>query len=401
VGGDPVIVDPSEVEALAARAAAAGRVALDTEFFWERTYAPQLCLVQVGVEDEVALVDPLEGAPLEPIAELLADPNVEVVMHAPSGDLLAFGLRYGVRPTRVLDTQLLAGFVGLTASASLDRLVDAVLKTQLHHDESFSDWRRRPLTDVQQRYAGDDVRYLLPLVDRLFERLDQKGRRAWADAETSRRYADGEDVVPDPQRAWRKVQRRGKLAPRQLAVLRAVSAWREETARRRDIPASWLVKDPTLIELARLSPRSEDDARRVRGIGKSLPAADVQTLLAAVGQGLEADLPAAEPAPAPAVTRRVDAAVGLAGALHRVRSMDAGIAPELVATRAELERFLEAVVSDAGEEEHPLGQGWRRELVGDELIELVQGRVGLALRDRPPYLAITPLPDVPDPASAD
>ena len=336
-------------------------------------------------------MDPLEGAPLEPIAELVADPDVEVVMHAPAGDLLAFGLRYGVKPTRVVDTQLLAGFVGLTASASLDRLVDAVLKTQLHHDESFSDWRRRPLTPVQCRYAADDVRYLIPLVDRLFERLDQRGRRAWAEAEMSRRYADGEDVVPDPQRAWRKVQRRGKLAPRQLATLRAVSAWREETARRRDIPASWLVKDPTLIELARLAPQNEEEARRIRGIGKSLPAGDVQTLLAAVAEGQEAELPPAERAPAPAVTRRVDAAVGLAGALHRVRAMDAGIAPELVATRAELERFLETVVSDADETEHSLGQGWRRELVGDELIELVQGRVALALRDRPPYLAITPL----------
>jgi len=393
------MAEKADVEGLAARAVASGRVALDTEFFWERTYAPQLCLVQVAVEDEVALVDPLEGAPLEPIAELLADPSVEVVMHAPSGDLLAFGLRYGVKPTRVLDTQLLAGFVGLTASASLDRLVDAVLKTQLHHDESFSDWRRRPLTPVQQRYAADDVRYLLPLVDRLFERLDQRGRRAWADAETSRRYADGEDVVPDPQRAWRKVQRRGKLAPRQLAVLRSVSAWREETARRRDIPASWLVKDPTLIELARLAPKSDEEARRIRGIGKSLPAGDVQTMLQAVADGLEGEMPAPEPAPAPAVTRRVDAAVGLAGALHRVRAMDAGIAPELVATRAELERFLESVVSDVGVEEHPLGQGWRRELVGNELIELVQGRVALALRERPPYLAITPLDAARDTAT--
>jgi ribonuclease D len=244
---------------------------------------------------------------------------------------------------------------------------------------------------VQLRYAADDVRYLLPLADRLFERLDQKSRRPWAEAEMSRRYADGEDVVPDPQRAWRKVQRRGKLAARQLAVLRAVSAWREETARRRDIPASWLVKDPTLIELARLAPRSEEDARRIRGVGKSLPAGDLQTLLGAVAVGLEAELPTPERAPAPAVTRRVDAAVGLAGALHRVRAMDAGIAPELVATRADLERFLEVVVSGIDPAEHPLGQGWRRELVGNELIELVQGRVALALRERPPYLAITPV----------
>ena len=113
--GELVLADRQAVEEIAARAAAANRVALDTEFFWERTYAPQLCLVQVAVDEHVALVDPLEGAPLEPIAELVADPNVEVVMHAPAGDLLAFGLRYGVKPTRVVDTQLLAGFVGLTA----------------------------------------------------------------------------------------------------------------------------------------------------------------------------------------------------------------------------------------------------------------------------------------------
>ena len=120
-----MVVDATGVDEITAAARATGRCALDTEFLWEKSYAPQLCLVQVAVGETIWLVDPLEGAPLEPLGELIADASVQKLMHAPSADLIAFGLHFGSVPANVYDTQVAAGFVGLTASASLDRLLDA------------------------------------------------------------------------------------------------------------------------------------------------------------------------------------------------------------------------------------------------------------------------------------
>ncbi len=384
---DRLVTDAAGVDEIVALARANGRCAIDTEFFWERTYAPVLCFVQIAVDGQVVLIDPLAGAPLEPIAELIADPAVEILMHAPAADVLAFGLHYGTRPTRIRDTQVAAGFVGLTASASLERLLNDALKVSPDHHESFSDWKRRPLSASQLEYAGDDVRWLEALWDELENRLEKAGRLDWALAEVARRSPDGGDPTPDPREAWRKVQRRGRLSPRQLAVLRELAAWREVEARRRDLPASWVVKDPTLVEVARVGPTTADALARIRGAATGLKPRDIEAILAAIAAAAEADpIRVESPAP-PAVQRRADAAAGLAGTLLKVRCTDAGIAPELVATRSELERFMEAVV--LGDLDGlPLGLDWRRALVGDELIALVEGRVSLALRDKPPYIAV-------------
>jgi ribonuclease D len=173
-------------------------------------------------------------------------------------------------------------------------------------------------------------------------------------------------------------------------VLRELAAWREQEARRRDLPSSWVVKDPTLVEIARVGPATGDALARIRGAASGLKPRDVEAILAAVGAAKDADPIRLESPNPPAIQRRADAAAGLAGTLLKVRCTDAGIAPELVATRNELERFMEAVV--LGDlDGHPLGADWRRALVGDELIALVEGRVSLALRDRPPYIAVQAL----------
>src|SRR6185437_10307212 len=193
------------------QARAEGTCAVDTEFVWERTYAPALCLVQLATAQRLAVIDPLAGAPLEPVAGLMADPAVEKVMHAPSGDLAAF---------------------------------------VLHHD-GFTDWSRRPLTPVQIEYAADDVRYLLDAARALRTRLGNQGRQAWVDEEMQQRYGEGATLVQAPELAWRRVSGRGRLRGEQVSALAAAAAWREREARRRDLPASWLIKDATLIEIAR------------------------------------------------------------------------------------------------------------------------------------------------------
>jgi len=383
-----LVSDAAGVAAAVQAARAAGSCAIDTEFLWEKTYAPQLCLAQLAVGDEIWLIDPLAGAPLDPVAELVADPAVEKLMHAPSADLIAFGLHFGSVPANVFDTQIAAGFVGLTAGAGLERLLDQVLRVRLDHDETFSDWSRRPLTDTQLLYAADDVRHLAALVAELRRRLDERGRTAWAQAEIERRFCVPEAAGADPERAWRKVQRRGRLSPTAQAVLIDVAAWRERAARRRDQPAAWVVKDPTLVEIARAAPQSAEQLRRIRGLGKGLNERDTAELLAAVEGGLGRTPPPKEASVPQRVARRVETVATLAVPMARIRCLDQDLAPELVATRADLDRFLEAVVVGEGADELPLGQGWRRELLGDDLIRLASGEVALSLNREAPYLRI-------------
>jgi len=381
--------DPADVEAFAAEARSEGRLALDTEFVWERTYSPVPCLLQLATANRLAVLDPLEDVDVGPIAQLVGDPAVQLVMHAPAGDLLLFATRYGVRATSVFDTQLAAGFVGHGISMAYDRLVERVAGVTLTHNETFSDWSRRPLTDAQIQYAADDVRYLFAVADALVAKLDEMGRRSWAEDEITRRYGPDATIEPDPQRAYLKVARRGRLSGRQLASLRAVAAWREEEARTRDLPPGWVLKDPSVVEVARRSPQDAAALGRLRGLG-NLSAAAGQRLLEALAGAADAEAPRAARELPPGLARRVAAASALGAVLVRARCDGADIAPELVATRAELESFVEAMAN--GQEEHALLSGWRRELVGAELRELVQGNVALALEPQSPYVRTFEIP---------
>jgi ribonuclease D len=375
----------SATREFAEHARAEGQVALDTEFWWERTYAPVLCLLQAATRERIVLIDPQEGGVVAPIAELVVDPAVELVMHAPAADLLLFALREDSRATNVFDTQVAAGFAGFGAGAGYERLVEAALGVRLQHNETFSDWRRRPLSETQLAYAADDVRYLFPLYDKLREHLARLGRQAWADDELHDRFGDPSRIEPDPERAWLKIARRGRLSPRQTAVLAEIAAWREREARRRDLPPGWLVKDPSLVEVARAQPTDAAALRRVRGLG-TLGSAEA-SLIEAVQAGKQAPPVEATREPAPEIARRAAAISGLATVLLRVRSDDAGIASELVATRSELDEFARAAAR--GEEsEHQLATGWRAELVGKELRRLLDGKIAVATSKRPPYVEI-------------
>lgn len=381
----PPIERISSAESLApvlAEARAEGRCALDTEFVWERTYAPALSLIQIATAVRVAVVDPLEGAPARPVAELVADPAVTKVMHAASGDLAAFLLHFDVRPAAILDTQLAAGFAGFGGSLSLERLLDAALGVRLPHDEGFTDWQRRPLTQTQVEYAAADVSHLLEAADVLSERLGELGRQAWLDEELDARFGPGAAIVQDPAQAWRRVSGRGKLRGEQLAALVAAADWREREARRRDIPAAWLVKDATLVELARRRPASAAEAQNVRGLQlRRGPQLD----------GLLAALAAAGPPPpvegelSSDLRRRVRVVLPLASSVLHACCAGAGIASELVATRADLESLI--VAAARGHDDHPLLRGWRFQLAGERLMALMRGELVLRVLPSAPHVA--------------
>ncbi|MDQ3955078.1 MAG: ribonuclease D [Actinomycetota bacterium] len=382
---EEVIRDLSGLEDVTAAARQTKAVALDTEFLRERTYRARLCLVQLAVEERVYIVDPLAGLDMGRIADLVADPDIEVVVHAGRQDLELFYGEHGVIPQNVFDVQIAAGFAGLGASSSYGALVRAVLDVSLKKGESYSDWCRRPLRGEQLRYAADDVRYLFAVARSLKSSLTELGRLDWA-LEEMRELNSERMYKTDNDEVWRRVTGRTNLSGRQLAVLKEMARWREETASRRDVPRGWVMKDPSLIEIARRQPSSLKALGDVRGLGAREVEKAGREILRAVERGLSAPPPEISAAPPRDDQVRARLIGGLADVVVRTRAERAGIAPELVATRGEVEAVLIDVLSNGVLKPHRLLSGWRKELAGDAVIDLARGNLAIRTIDKPPYV---------------
>lgn len=389
-----VIRDPGGVAAVVAAAHEHGRISLDFEFLWERTYAPMACLAQVAVDGRVHLIDPIEGAPLGPIAALVSDANVDVVMHAPSSDLTLLGMQFGTRPSSVLDVQLTAGFIGIGAGQGLGVLLERGLKVKLDKGEQYTDWSRRPLSDRQLTYAAADVAHLVTLADEFLARADRLGRTAWIAEEMARRYGPESRWVPDPDEVWRRVKGQGKLSPADRAVLRALAGWREREAVRRDRPVAWIVPDRTLLEIARRRPKTTGQLAGERGLPERMRASDLEGMLEAINAGVAAEPIHLPPAPSPELQARMDTLGPLGQILVTGRAADADLAPSLVATRDEIETYLWGQIGARVVPDSPLARGWRHEIAGRPLTELAEGRIALAPAPTRPFLR--EIPRTPD-----
>ncbi len=369
---------------LAERAADGGRIAIDTEFVSERRYQALLCLVQVAVPDPAAdggvrteVLDPLEGDPdFVPLAHVLADPEVEVVMHAGRQDVAILRRTLDTEVRNIFDTQVAAGFLGFGNQEGYESLVRKVLKVKLRGSEGFTRWDRRPLTSQQLEYAADDARLLLALGDELERHLEERGRLEWA-REESRSLEDVSDER-DARRSYERLPRLGRLGEAARSVAMELAEWREGEARRADRAPGSVLPDQALVELARRAPRDKHGLEQIRGLPPQTLHRRADVLLAAIARGRErtpppppAEPPPREPGDAPLVS--------LAQALVRHRSMESGVAVELIATQAELATLVGSLRRGENGDHVRVAQGWRRELVGDELRELVEGRRALSV----------------------
>jgi ribonuclease D len=380
------VTSNAELDDLVGELAGEARVGVDTEFLREKTYHPRLCLIQVGTTKNIWLVDPLAGIDLAPLGKALASESLQVILHAGKQDLEIFHDQLGVVPRDVLDVQLAAGFAGYGSSLPYGRLVELTLHETLVKGEAYTDWCQRPLTDAQQRYAADDVRYLLGIADVLEARLRELGRLEWAEEEMAA-LSDPATYEPSLDDAWRRVAGRGSLSGRQSAVLRELARWREEAASRRDLPRGWIIKDPTLVEIARRSPASIDSLKKIRGINSKEAERSGREILEALKRGKDGAPVQQSSAPPRGAQVQARMIAGLADAVVRSRCEAANIATDLVATRGELESVLADVVSgreDSGK--HRLLTGWRRRLAGDAVVDLARGRVGVRVIGRPPFI---------------
>jgi ribonuclease D len=372
----PVLI--TETEALAAlceRLRTETFVTVDTEFMRERTYWPELCLVQLASDAEVALVDTLApGLDLAPLGALLADPAVLKVFHAARQDVEIFLLKFGAVPTPLFDTQVAAMVAGYGDQVSYDGLCRSLAGTQIDKAHRFSDWSARPLSAAQMAYAAADVTHLRRIYRALDEKLRREGRLAWV-AEEMAALTDPATYRLDPETAWERLRPRTGNR-RFLGVLRSVAAWREREAQRINIPRQRLVKDETLLEIAATMPETVADLSRARGISEGFAKGRSGTgLLAAVKAGKElpeADLPEAPrdragPPASPAL-------VALLKVLLAAKSEEHHVAPKLLASSEDLDRLAAGEAADV-----PALHGWRREVFGEAALALKAGRLALGV----------------------
>jgi ribonuclease D len=370
---------------LADDARAAGRIALDTEFMGEGRYRTLLCLVQVAVPDaaggeRIEVLDPLdESVDFAPLAEALADPAIEVVVHAGRQDVALARRRMDTEVRNVFDTQIAAGFAGMAAQSSYEGLLSELLGVRLKKSASFTRWNVRPLSPEQRAYAREDVLHLLELASELERRLTELGRLRWAreECEPLEQASDERDL----DAILARLPRIRNLSGPSRAVARELVQWRERTAASHDRPAQSVLSDAALVEIAKRKPASPHDLNQIRGAGAARSKA--REVLEAVRQGRERS---ADPLPddrRPPLPDPDDAPlVALAEALVRARAREAGLAYELLAARADLQAIVTARRLGGEEARVRTLRGWRRELVGEELLELLDGRVSLSVRGR-------------------
>jgi ribonuclease D len=376
----PTLATQAEIAEVAELARDEGRFGIDTEFMSEGRYRPLLCLAQLVVASaspRIILVDTLrDDLDVAPLAELLADPGIEVVLHAGRQDVAILRRVWETEVRNVFDTQVAAGFAGASAQSGYSNLLGQMLGRRVGKTASYTRWDARPLTDEQLRYAAEDVVHLLELADELRRRLEGTGRLDWA-REECRRLESATDER-DPDAVWERLPRVGQLDPRSRAVARRLAAWRERTASSEDRPVGSVLADPALVEAAKRHPSSVEGLAHIRGIHRSIIKRRAEEILATIEQGLndppiprEPAGPRSDPSDAPMIA--------LAEALLRARALEARLAYELIASRSELEAIVGAARRTEPEPKVRTLTGWREELVGADLRNLLAGRSAIAV----------------------
>ena len=378
-----MLADPATVTDLAERARATGRLGIDTEFMGEGRYQPLLCLVQVAVEapdgsTTVAVLDPLDAAlDPAPLAELLADPEIEIVLHAGRQDVALLRRVWGTDVTSIFDTQVAAGFAGLRAQLGYEALLHEMLGVRLRKSASFTRWDARPLSDEQVDYAREDVLHLLQLADALQATLADRGRLEWA-REECRALEEASDER-DPDALFARLPRVNWLDPAQRAVARELVAWRERTRAatptgppRASCRTPRSSRSPSAAPQRR-APRADPRPER----GHPAPPRQGHPRRRRARPRAAADPGRRRARGAPRSRRR---AADRAGRGARARPRHRGGA----GLRADRGQGRPAAHRHRGAHGRRRAdvrtlQGWRREVVGEELLELLRGRRALSV----------------------
>lgn len=368
----PIITSQDSLIQFCAEIGGNSFIALDTEFIREKTYYPQLCLIQVATDTALACIDPLAVKDLAPLAQILFNPNVTKVFHAARQDMEIFTLLFGRPPAPVFDTQIAATLLGSGDQIGYANLVHTLLGVQLDKSQSRTDWFKRPLDKAQVEYAADDVRFLVKVYHNQVEQLDRLGRSEWPRADFAE-LSDPGAYQSNTDNIWRKMGGINNLRGVQLAVALELVRWREQLAIQKDRPRKHILADELIIDISRLRPRSAEELSSLRGappnLRDSLGTAIVEVVQRALASPKEAwpTLPAfSKP------TVGEEATVDVLNALIKFAAHRDQIAPSALCGRKELELLVQ------GERDLPILHGWRREHGGETLLKFLGGELVLS-----------------------
>lgn len=337
-------------------------IALDTEFVRERTYYARLCLIQLATPSLVACIDPLALESLEPLLQVLYASEIVKVLHAARQDLELFYDLQGAPLAPVHDTQLAAALLGYQDQISYAALVENLLGVKLEKHYTRADWSRRPLSAAQLCYAEDDVRYLRDIYPLLVQKLVAHGRGEWL-AEECARLTDVRLYQNDPDAAYVRIKQRHALPPAGQQVLRALARWRELTAQQLNRPRNWIMRDVELLELARQQPRSEGELAGVSGVARSSAKKWGAILVAEIAKAVSLAPTELWKVSAPLNAQQLSMYERM-HKLVRTRAHECQLSPTLIASRKDLQALVR------GESAGALLKGWRRAIVGEELLAM-------------------------------
>ncbi len=376
------ITTGEELDALCARLSGASAIVFDTEFVSEDTYHPQLCLVQVASADQLAVIDAVALQDLNPFWTMLADGDHQTIVHA-GREELNFSLRaIQRRPANLFDTQIAAALVSSEYPAGYGSLVGKFLGHKPNKGETRTDWRRRPLTQAQIRYALEDVRYLLPLHDKFTKMLVAEGRLDWLAVEMTA-WQDEVEAARSRER-WRKVSGSASMSSRSLAIVRQLWLWRDEEARRRDQPPRRVLRDDLIIEMAKRRDAKESHVESIRGLQRGALRRSIADLAACIQRGLDLS----EDECPKRLHRDMPPQLNLLGqflspALSSI-CRGAQVATSIVGTASDVRDLIAYRMGfgNSDSSEPPaLAVGWRAELVGNLIDELLDGKRSIRIHD--------------------
>ena len=372
----PVVTSTDDLPQLCQEIAGHDFVTVDTEFLREQTFWPKLCLVQLAAPGIEAIVDPLAaGLKLDPLWELMADPNIVKVFHAARQDVEIASLQAGRIPAALFDTQVAAMVCGFGDSVSYGNLVKKITGKDIDKSSRFTDWSRRPLSEKQLVYALGDVTYLRQVYQTLKAQLDTTGRHGWLDEEMAV-LTTPSTYETQPEDSWKRLKLRVKNR-KALSVLMELAAWRERLAQGQDVPRQRIMKDEALYDIANQAPTAPEQLSQLRSLSDGFSrSARAREIVEAVKRGLDRDLKAVPPLrQGEPLTAEATATVELLKVLLKSAAARHGVAPRLIADTSDLERI-------ASHEEPDVAamHGWRRQLFGEDALLLKRGELALSLK---------------------
>jgi ribonuclease D len=355
-----IITSKHELQELVDEASQAPAVALDTEFVWERTFYPNLGLIQLAIGRECYFIDPVAIADMSALGQLLANPDVIKILHDAQQDLTILKNATGAVPANIFDTRLAYGFCSDTSILSLAALLERTIGINLAKTETRTNWLQRPLSSKQLEYAADDVKYLTEVMNLIIGQAEKQQTAAWLKDEMKRYDVPELYLEIEPQEYFRKIGNTERLNGRQLSILRELSTWREKIARKLNRPRGHIIHNKTLIDLVYSAPLRIEALKGINQLhpkaieryGKSLIHC-IETAIAVPAHQ--------QPTVMPKFSQRTAIKLIITAIKHKAKSIN--IDPALLCSNKELNNILNSTLGASHTQ--PLFNGWRNEFMQD------------------------------------